>query len=121
MARRRKRRSAKAGRSSKPAAERDHMARVRVSEEVWADFRAAAGQAPLNLLLGKLVEREVDRYRSKRLREGTLDDAQLLDALERAAELQADLAALVARLERRLDRAARPRPGGGEREEEEWT
>jgi hypothetical protein len=90
------------------------MARVRVSDDVWADFRAAAGVTPLNLRLGELVTRDVDRYRSRRLREGTLDDDQLVDALERAQELHADLVALVHRLERRLERSARRRPGDRE-------
>jgi hypothetical protein len=87
------------------------MARVWVSDAVWADFRAAAGVTPLNLRLGELVTRDVERYRSRRLREGTLDDDQLVAALERAQELHGDLVALVHRLERRLERSA-PRPPG---------
>lgn len=84
------------------------MARVRVTDEVWTDFRAAAGQRPLNELLGELVVRHVDRYRSRRLKEAHLDDDELLAALDRARELHADLAEITARLERRLvDQPAR--------------
>jgi hypothetical protein len=80
------------------------MARVRVSDEVWAEFRAAAGWQPINLYLGELVRREVDRQRSRRLRAGKLSDRELVDALDRASELYVQLAAIVDGLERRLDR-----------------
>ncbi|MGH2989278.1 MAG: hypothetical protein ACRDMA_05330 [Solirubrobacterales bacterium] len=90
------------------------MARVHVSDAVWAEFRSAAS-TPLNLRLGELVTREVDRHRSCRLREGQLDDAELVEALERARDLHADLAAVVARLERRLDRAGSRPPGSADR------
>ena len=90
------------------------MARVQVSDAVWAEFRAAAA-TPLNLRLGELVSREVDRHRSRRLREGQLDDAELVEALERAQELHADLAALVARLEHRLERAESRQPDSADR------
>jgi hypothetical protein len=90
------------------------MARVHVSDAVWAEFRAA-DTTPLNLRLGELVAREVDRYRSRRLREGQLDDAELIEALERARALHADLAALVVRLERRLDRAGSRPPDSADR------
>jgi hypothetical protein len=90
------------------------MARVHVSDAVWAEFRAAAA-TPLNLRLGELVAREVDRYRSRRLREGELDDAELIEALERARELHADLATLVARLERRLERGGSRQPDSSDR------
>lgn len=85
----------------RPPARRDHMARVHVTDEVWAEFRRAAGNTPMSQLLGRLVEREVERDRARRIREGTVDDQILLDALERARELHEDVAALVARLERR--------------------
>jgi len=87
------------------------MARVRASDEVWAEFRAAAGLQPLNLLLGELVERHVQRFRSEHLRKGEIDDAELIDALDRAHELHRDLGAIVTRLEQRLDRRAGPAPG----------
>jgi hypothetical protein len=79
---------------------RDRMARVQVSDEVWADFRTAAGNRPISEVLGELVSREVDRYRSKRLRQRQLEPSQLVDALEDARRQQQDLAVLVARLER---------------------
>lgn len=95
------------GASAEAPAVRDHMARVRVSDDVWADFRAAAGDRPLSSLLAELVEAEVRRHRRERLEAGAVDDRELVDALAEARELHADLAAVVARLERRLDR---PRP-----------
>ena len=51
------------------------MARVRATDEVWAEFRAAAGLQPINVLLGELVERHVQRFRSEQLRRGEVDDA----------------------------------------------
>jgi hypothetical protein len=80
------------------------MARVRVSDELWAEFRVAAGWQPINLYLGELVRREVDRHRSRRARAGQLEDRELVDALERARELHEQLSALIHGLERRLDR-----------------
>lgn len=75
------------------------MARVAVADEVWADFRAAAGYRPVSEVLGELVEREVARYRSRRLRDGQLAPREVVEALERAREQQADLAAILERLE----------------------
>jgi hypothetical protein len=89
---------------------RDHQARVKVSDEVWTDFREATRNSSVAIALGELVTREADRYRAKRVRDGDADEQELLAALERAQELHAQLAELVKRLERRLDaRAARPR------------
>jgi hypothetical protein len=83
---------------------------VKVSDDVWTDFRAATRNSSVSIALGDLVTREVDRYRARRVREGSADEEELLAALERAHELHAELAALVKRLERRLDvRATRPR------------
>jgi hypothetical protein len=75
------------------------MARVAVSDAVWADFRAAVGHRSIAEVLGELVEREVARARSQRIRDGGLEPREVVDALEWAAEQQADLAALVERLE----------------------
>jgi hypothetical protein len=75
------------------------MARVVVADDVWADFRAAAGYRPVSEVLGELVEGEVRRYRSQRLREGALDGRELVEALERARLQQEELAAIVERLE----------------------
>jgi hypothetical protein len=93
-----------------PTPMRDHPARVKVNNDVWTDFREATRNSSVAIALGELVTREVDRYRARRVREGSADEQELLEALERAHELHAHLAELVKRLERRLDaRAARPR------------
>jgi hypothetical protein len=42
--------------------------------------------------------REVDRYRAHRVRKGSADQQELLEALERPYELHAELAELVKRL-----------------------
>jgi hypothetical protein len=86
------------------------MARVRVSDDVWADFRAAAGSRPLSYVLADLVEGEVRRYRRERIESGGVFDRELLAALAQARELHADVAAVVARLERRLDRRREASP-----------
>lgn len=99
------------------------MARVHVTDEVWAEFRRAAGNTPMSQLLGQLVEREVERDRAQRIREGTVDDQILLDALERARELHDDVAAIINRLERRASPPAPPRydgPGGQAMDLPEW-
>lgn len=103
MARKRSKRGAKLGRPPAGTNDRDHMARVHVSDQVWSEFRAAAGRRSISLVLGDLVQREVDRHRSQQLRAGSLDDVELLEALERARELHDEQAELVARIERRLD------------------
>src|SRR4051794_13103837 len=104
------RRSRRKTSSGTPAPVRDHQARVKVSDDVWTDFREATRNRSVAIALGDLVTREVDRYRARRVREGSVDEQELLEALERAHELYAELAAFVERLERRLDlRAGRPR------------
>ena len=75
------------------------MARVAVADDVWADFRGAAGYRPVSEVLGELVEREVRRYRSERLKAGALDGRELVEALEHARLQQEELAAIVERLE----------------------
>lgn len=104
MTRERSKRKAKRDRPTAGGVERDHMARVHVSDQVWAEFRASADRRPISLVLGDLVQREVDRHRSQQLRQGSLDDVELVEALERARELREDLDATVARIEWRLDR-----------------
>jgi hypothetical protein len=113
MARRRRNKSRPATLATKAAAvdrgavaARDHMARVHVDDQTWAAFKQAAGAVPISELLGQLVSKHVDRAAARRLRDGTIDDRQLLDALEQARELHADVAAIVARLEQRLDHRA---------------
>ena len=104
------RRSRRRTSSGATAPARDHQARVKVSDDVWTDFREATRNRSVAIALGELVTREVDRYRARRVREGSADEQELLEALERAHELHADLAELVRRLERRLElRAARSR------------
>jgi hypothetical protein len=76
------------------------MARVAVADQVWADFRALVEPETISVALGRLVEREVDRHRARRLKTGQLDDTELVGALDRAHELHDQLAAIVPRLER---------------------
>jgi len=99
------------------------MARVHVSDEVWAEFRLAAGNTPMSQVLGGLVEREVERDRARRIRQGSVDDEVLLEALERARELHQDVAAIIDRLERRTAPAIPPgrdEPGQQEMGLPEW-
>ena len=104
------RRSRRRTSSRAPSPIRDHQARVKVSDDVWADVREATRNRSVAIVLGELVTPEVDRYRARRVREGAADEQELLEALERAQELHAELAELVRRLERRLElRAARLR------------
>lgn len=96
--------------SGTPAPTRDHQARVKVSDDVWVDFLEATRNSSVAIVLGELVTREVDRYRARRVREGSADDEELLDALGRAQQSHTELAELVRRLERRIElRAARLR------------
>lgn len=83
---------------------------MKVSDDVWTDFREATRNSSVATALGDLVTREVDRYRARRVRDGSADEQELLEALERAQELHAELAELVGRLERRIElREARRR------------
>lgn len=83
---------------------RDHMARVHVDDATWKVFKTAAGDTPISELLGQLVTRHVQRHEAREAEAGTLEDRELLSALERAADLQSDLGRLVDRLEYRLNR-----------------
>jgi hypothetical protein len=74
---------------------------------VWQEFRDVVGNDSIAAYLGRLVERAVERDRVRRVREETVDDLELLAALERARELRADLTAIVVWLERRLDAGRR--------------
>jgi hypothetical protein len=52
----------RAERAAMEAADRrDHIARVQVSDQVWAAFRAGLRTTPGNVALGELVTREVGR------------------------------------------------------------
>jgi hypothetical protein len=75
------------------------MGRVQADDETWTTFRALVGPQPISKVLGDLVSEEVRRFRSKELREQALEPHEQLDALERAREQQADLDALVRRLQ----------------------
>lgn len=82
------------------------MARVHVDDETWRGFKNAAGDTAISELLGQLVARHVHRHEACQAEAGTMDDRDLLGALERAIELQRDLDRLVERLEHRLGRRA---------------
>jgi hypothetical protein len=72
------------------------MARVQVSDEVWAAYRAGLGATPVSVALGQLVRREVGRAARRSAHDA--DGARL--ALEDARHLSDELTALIARLER---------------------
>jgi hypothetical protein len=90
------------------------MARVQVTDETWAAYRAALGATPVSIALGRLVEREVASHR----RRTALDADGVRVAVEDARAVATELAALVARLEdvRGLSpsRGPRERPGASE-------
>jgi hypothetical protein len=80
------------------------MARVQVSDEVWAAYRASLGATPVSVALGELVRREVGRAAR-----GSANDAKGARlALEDARQLSDELAALTARLERAAGSARVP-------------
>ena len=58
-----------------------------------------AGNHAIGEVLGELVSRQVDRYRSKRLRQGQLEPSELVDPLEDARRQQQHLALIVERLD----------------------
>jgi hypothetical protein len=101
MGRRNRRRATTDPHHKRAPAIRDRQARVKVTDDVWDDFRLLTRPEGVGDALGRLVTREVARWRAARIRDGSADDQAVLDALERAHELQAGLAAIVARLERR--------------------
>src|SRR3954454_6403813 len=101
MGRRSRRRASTDPHRERAPATRDRQARVKVTDDVWDEFRLLTRTEGIGEALGRLVTREVERSRTRRVRDGSADDQAVLDALERANELQADLAAIVARLERR--------------------
>jgi hypothetical protein len=84
-------------RAAKEAADqRDRMARVQVSDELWSAFRAGLGTTPVNVALGELVKREVGR----KARRAANDAGGIRIALADAREVADELASLIARLER---------------------
>jgi len=80
------------------------MARVQVSDEVWAAYRAGLGATPVSVALGELVRREVGRA----ARRSATDADGARFALEDARQLSDELAALIARLERAARSGAAP-------------
>jgi hypothetical protein len=92
-----KQRRLRAERTVKEAAdERDRMARVQVSDEIWGAFRAGLGTTPVNVALGELVRREV----SRKARRSADDAGGIRIALADAREVADELTSLIARLER---------------------
>lgn len=91
---------------------RDHMARVHVDDQTWAAFKRAAGAVPISEVLGQLVTKHVEREAARRVRDGSVEDWHLLDALAQARELRADVAAIVLRLDQRLARDGTAAAGG---------
>jgi hypothetical protein len=92
-----KQRRLRAQRAAKEAADqRDRMARVQVSDEVWAAFRVGLGTTPVNVALGELVRREVARN----ARRSADDAAGIRIALADAREVADELTSLITRLER---------------------
>jgi hypothetical protein len=77
-------------------APRDRMARVQVSDEVWAAYRANLGTVPVSFALGELVRREVGRA----ARRSASDASGARLALDDARRLVDELASLIIRLER---------------------
>jgi hypothetical protein len=71
------------------------MARVQVSDEVWAAYRASLGTTPVSVALGELVRREVGQAARRSARDA--DGVRL--ALEDARQLSDELASLITRLE----------------------
>lgn len=81
--------------SEAAVAPRDRMARVHVSDEVWAEFRAGLRGGSVSEGLGRMVENTVKRGR--RQTAGSPEEAQL--AIKDARAMIQDLERVVARLE----------------------
>jgi hypothetical protein len=80
------------------------MARVQISDEVWAAYRASLGTVPVSLALGELVRREVGRA----ARRSASDASGARLALDDARRLLDELASLIIRLERAARLGATP-------------
>jgi hypothetical protein len=80
------------------------MARVQVSDEVWAAYRASLGTMPVSVALGELVRREVGR--AARRSASDVDGVRL--ALADARQLSDELVSLITRLERATGAGAVP-------------
>jgi hypothetical protein len=77
-------------------AQRDRMARVQVSDEIWSAFRASLGATPVSVALGELVRREVGR----RERRTASDEQGVRRAVEDARAVADELQEMIARLDR---------------------
>jgi hypothetical protein len=76
-------------------AQRDRMARVQVSDDVWAAFRASLGATPVSAALGELVRREVGRSERR-----TASDEQAIRlAVEDARAVAEELHEMISRLD----------------------
>jgi hypothetical protein len=85
---------------------RDHMARVHVDDATWQTFKSVTGYTPISEVLGQLVTHHVHNHQARQAAAGELGDPELLEALERARELQRELRLLIQRLEDRRSRRA---------------
>jgi hypothetical protein len=85
------------------------MARVQVSDEVWAAYRIALNGKSVGAALGELVRREVARNARR-----SAEDLQGIRlALDDARELSRELAELIARLEHASAAQPSRRPESG--------
>jgi hypothetical protein len=82
------------------------MARVHVSDETWAAFRAQLGVTPVSVALGRLVERSV----AQESRRSSSDPQGVRVAIDDARTVAKELESLIVRLER-SQRAAMGRDG----------
>jgi hypothetical protein len=76
-------------------AQRDRMARVQVSDDVWSAFRASLGATPVSIALGELVRREVGRHE----RRTASDEQGVRLAVEDARAVADELKEMIVRLE----------------------
>lgn len=76
-------------------ATRDRMARVQISDETWAAYRALLGAAPVSRAIGRLIEREVASHR----RRTALDADSVRAAVHEARLVARELETLIGRLE----------------------
>ena len=72
------------------------MARVHVSDEIWAAYRASLGTTPVSVAIGRLVEHEVASHR----RRTALDADGVREAVREAKCVAGELEDLIGRLER---------------------
>jgi len=72
------------------------MARIRISDDIWVEFRRLTGSHSISAALGKLVEREVIRLNRKRAER----PFEVLQAVRDARAVADEFQALAERLER---------------------